>query len=149
MKSFLFKFKDSILTIVCTLLVLLWAYTAASKLADISEFKRQLANQTFGKATAAFLFLFIPISEITAALLLLFYKTRFAGLTLSFLLMLLFTGYIALVLLGYYDRTPCSCGGVLKVLEWQMHLWFNVFFLALSGLGIYLEGGVERVKRKG
>ncbi|SFH19429.1 MauE/DoxX family redox-associated membrane protein [Pedobacter insulae] len=138
MKSFLLDHKEQILIYTCTILVFLWIYTALSKLSDLTEFKKQLDNQTFGNSTATFLFWFIPISELTAAALLLFRKTRYAGLMLSTLLMFLFTGYIALVLLGFYERTPCSCGGVLKEMSWQMHLWFNIFFLLLSGLGIFL-----------
>ncbi len=133
------KFIPPILTGIVFLLILLWVYTATSKLVDLTEFKRQLANQTFGKSVAAILLWFVPISELFAALLLLFSKTRFAGLTVSFFLMLLFTGYITLVLSGFYDRVPCSCGGVLKQLGWQAHLWFNLFFLGISGLGVILE----------
>ena len=137
MKLELLKFKSPSLNFICTLLVFLWAYTAASKLIDVGEFKRQLANQTIGKAAAAFLLWFIPISEILTALLLLFHKTRLSGLLLSAMLMFLFTGYIGLVLLGYFERTPCSCGGVLKEMGWQLHFWFNIFFLAISCFGIY------------
>lgn len=133
------KFIPPILTGIVFLLILLWVYTATSKLVDLTEFKRQLANQTFGKSVAAILLWFVPISELFAALLLLFSKTRFAGFILSSFLMLLFTGYIALVLSGFYDRVPCSCGGVLKQLGWQAHFWFNLFFLSISALGIYLE----------
>ena len=137
MKLELLKFKSPSLNFICTLLVFLWVYTAASKLIDVGEFKRQLANQTIGKAAAAFLLWFIPISEILTALLLLFHKTRLSGLLLSAMLMFLFTGYIGLVLLGYFERTPCSCGGVLKEMGWQLHFWFNIFFLAISCFGIY------------
>lgn len=133
------KFIPPILTGIVFLLILLWVYTATSKLVDLTEFKRQLANQTFSESIAAILLFFVPISELVAALLLLFSKTRFAGLLLSFFLMLFFTGYIALVLLGYYDQVPCSCGGVLKQLGWQAHFWFNLFFLGISVLGIVLE----------
>lgn len=139
MKLKLLKFKAPVLISICTLLVLLWVYTAGSKLAGVAEFKRQLASQTLGKTAASFLLWFIPSSELLAALLLLFSKTRFAGLMLSAVLMLLFTGYIGLVLLGYYNRTPCSCGGVLKEMGWQIHFWFNLYFLAISGFGIWLS----------
>lgn len=138
MKLELLKFKAPLLTFICTLLILLWMYTAGSKLMDVGLFKFQLANQSLGKTTAAFLLWFIPISEILAALLLLSSKTRLAGLALSAGLMLLFTGYIGLVLLGYYGRTPCSCGGVLKEMGWHLHFWFNVYFLAISVLGVWL-----------
>ncbi|MGY0036285.1 MauE/DoxX family redox-associated membrane protein [Pedobacter sp. NJ-S-72] len=65
--------------------------------------------------------------------------SRLLGLILSALLMVLFTGYIALVLSGYYDHIPCSCGGVLNSLEWRTHLWFNVFFLVLAGVGLMFQ----------
>ncbi len=139
MKTELLKFKAPLLNFTCTLLVFLWVYTSASKLIDIAEFKRQLANQTFGKSTAALVLWLIPISEILAAFLLLFHKTRFAGLTLSAVLMLLFTGYIGLVVLGYYERVPCSCGGVLKEMGWDLHFWFNLYFLVISCFGLWLS----------
>lgn len=139
MKTTLLKFKAPLLHFICTLLVFLWAYTAGSKLIDITEFKHQLENQTLGKTAASFLLWFIPISEILAAFLLLFHKTRLAGLTLSTVLMLLFTGYIGLVLLGFYNRVPCSCGGVLKEMGWHLHFWFNFYFLGISSLGVWLS----------
>lgn len=138
--------KEIIISITCALLILLWAYTALSKLSDIQGFKNQLGNQTFGKTTSSLLLLFIPISELLATGLLIIRKTRLIGLVLSCILMLLFTGYITLVLFGYYDRVPCSCGGVLKNLGWQTHLWFNLFFLSLSLIGIYLQ--VRSIKPK-
>jgi putative oxidoreductase len=116
-----------LVTISC-LLILLWVYTATSKLTNFSKFERELANQTFSYTTAQILLWLIPTIELIAGFLLLFIKTRFAGLLLSCFLMVLFTGYIALVLLGYYDRVPCSCGGVLKQLGWQAHFWFNLCF---------------------
>lgn len=147
MKRELLKFKTPLLTVICTLLVLLFTYTAASKLADLAEFKRQLGNQTFSKTAAAYLLWLIPISEILAALMLLFNKTRLAGLILSTGLMFLFTTYIGLVLFGYYDKTPCSCGGVLREMGWHMHFWFNVCFLAIGGLGVWLaKSGKEKVE---
>lgn len=139
------KFTPSILTGIVFLLILLWVYTAASKLVDFSAFERELANQTFSRITAQILLWAIPTIELVAALLLLFGKTRFAGFILSSLLMLLFTGYIALVLAGYYDRVPCSCGGVLKQLGWQAHFWFNLFFLSISAVGVYLERRLKGV----
>lgn len=133
------KIHTYILPTIVLLFILLWSYTATSKLADLTDFKRQLTNQTFSKDTASILLWLIPISELLAAFLLLFKKSQYVGLIFSFLLMLLFTSYIALVLAGYYDRVPCSCGGVLKSLSWQAHLWFNLFFLGISFLGIVLE----------
>lgn len=133
------KRKELAITIIVALLVLLWSYTAASKLIDLKQFTQEIHNQTFSKNFSTLLLWFIPIAELLAAVLLLIQKTRLIGLILSAMLMFLFTGYISLVLLDYYDRTPCSCGGVLKQLGWQAHFYFNLFFLSLSLIGIYLH----------
>jgi hypothetical protein len=54
-------------------------------------------------------------------------------------LMSLFTIYTILVLSHFYDYVPCSCGGVIRRLTWPQHLFFNLFFVALSTLGIILQ----------
>jgi len=131
--------KNSTLTLklVCSLLILLWIYTVLSKLSEFEDFKRQLNNQVFGKKWTPVLLWAVPGIEITAAAMLLFQKTQRAGLILSAILMILFTGYIALVTMNIFNRVPCSCGGVLKGMGWNSHLIFNTVFLAISLFGIY------------
>ena len=125
------------LNLICSLLILLWVYTALSKLSDVQEFKNQLMYQSFGKELAMILLWAIPIAELLAAGLLLISSTRLLGLWLSSLLMAAFTIYIIMVLSGYYHQIPCSCGGVLKQLGWKSHLFFNLFFLTISSIGTY------------
>ncbi|WP_113652002.1 MauE/DoxX family redox-associated membrane protein [Pedobacter namyangjuensis] len=133
------KYNNYLLDSIVFLLVLLWAYTALSKLSNLNEFKLQIHYQNFSTPTAKMLLWFIPGIEISATGLLLFAKTRFSGLLLSSILMFAFTGYVGLVLVGFYDKVPCSCGGALSVLGWEAHLWFNLFFLSLSLLGTKLQ----------
>lgn len=128
-----------VLNIIVFLVVLLWSYTVASKLVDISTFKSQLYRQNFRPAFANLLLWLIPISEIIAILTLTISRTRFIGLLISLFLMLLFTGYILLVIYGYFDKVPCSCGGVLKVLSWKLHLWFNLFYVFIIAVGIRIS----------
>lgn len=121
----------------CTfLLVVLWCYTATSKLMTFTEFKRQLIAQHFSPDFTSALLWLVPLTELIAAFTLLFTKTRLFGLLLSLILMVLFTGYVGLTLMGYFDQRPCSCGGVLQQLGWTAHFWFNLFFLGSSILGI-------------
>lgn len=131
--------KELLILIISALLILLWTYTELSKLADLVEFKRQLTGQVFSRDLVQFLFWFIPSIEIFAAVLLLFKKTISIGLLLSSLLMFAFSAYIILILAGYYPRVPCSCGGVLKAMGWQTHLWFNLFFLSITIVGLILN----------
>ncbi|QDW23960.1 hypothetical protein FFJ24_003595 [Pedobacter sp. KBS0701] len=114
------------------LLVILWGTTAASKLGNLNEFKTELAKQVFPAPFSAFLLIAVPGSEVVAAALLAFNKTRLYGLIASLLLITAFTVYIALILAGYFSKVPCSCGGVLKTLGWRTHLIFNLVFTAIT-----------------
>lgn len=126
-----------VIQITSSLLIMLFVYTAVSKLIDIKQFERQMHSQAFSYGTAGILIWTIPELEILTSFLLVFDRTRLAGFYISALLLSIFTGYIILVLLHYYKHVPCSCGGVIKALGWKMHLVFNIFFLLLSVLGIY------------
>lgn len=135
------KYIDSntLLAGLTSILILLWIYTAFSKIIDYDEFKGQLTNQVFSKGFTKVLAFVLPALEILTGVLLLFHKSRLAGFVLSALLMGIFTAYIALVLSSYYNYTPCSCGGVLKSLSWKAHLYFNCLFLFIALLGSYLQ----------
>lgn len=127
------------------LLVLLFTYAAFSKLFTFSDFDQQLHNQSFPSWLADFLLYFLIPAEIITALLLCFKRTVIVGLLFSSVLLLAFTAYIALVLADYFDKTPCSCGGVLKWLGWKSHLIFNLVFTALTitSLTIHLKREVR------
>ena len=134
--------------IISFLLMLLFIYTAMSKLFDFNQFKGQMYNQTLPHSIATFLIWTLPEIEIITSLLLLFEATKVYGYYLSLALMLIFTGYIILVLINYFGRVPCSCGGVIKSLGWKMHLLFNVFFLLLSLVGIFITNRERRLVGK-
>lgn len=114
------------------LLIILWGTTAASKLGNLHEFKAALAKQVFSEKFAALLLIAVPAAELLAATLLAFSKTRLYGLIASLILITTFTLYIAMVLAGYFNKVPCSCGGVLKWLGWKAHLVFNLVFTAIT-----------------
>ncbi|MBT2560720.1 hypothetical protein J7E50_07725 [Pedobacter sp. ISL-68] len=127
------------------LLVLLFTYAAFSKLFTFSAFDQQLHNQSFPGWLADFLLYFLIPAEIITALLLCFKRTVVVGLLFSSVLLLAFTAYIALVLADYFNKVPCSCGGVLKWLGWKSHLIFNLVFTAftITSLTIYLKQEVS------
>ena len=124
--------KNKWVVILSSLLVLLFLYTGLVKLRDLQQFAGEMRNQVFPRTLVPYIIWILPSVEISVALLLLFDRTRFAGLLSSFVLMLLFTVYTALVLLHVFKRVPCSCGGVIRSLSWGQHLVFNLFFLAVS-----------------
>ncbi|REA63822.1 hypothetical protein DSL64_03735 [Dyadobacter luteus] len=132
------KRSHTVLQLTVCLLVILFFYTALSKLMDIGQFEKQLRNQVLpGWAVVPLLWL-IPISELIVTELLIFKKTRLAGLYGALIMMVVFTAYIGLVYLNVFNRVPCGCGGVIKNMGFGAHLVFNFFFLILSVVGIYM-----------
>jgi hypothetical protein len=132
---------------ITSLLIILWVYTAGSKLMDFPDFKNQLHLQHFSEITSKILIIALPATELITAVLL---ATKFQklGLKISLILLAIFTAYIILILSGYYIKTPCSCGGVLKFLGWRLHLLFNLFFLSINILALYLFTKKERRQEK-
>lgn len=130
--------RSTIRPLSANLLILLFAYAAVSKLADLHAFRGQLHNQPIPKTIADVLLIAIPLTEIAAIALLSVNRTVQKGLILSFVLLSVFTLYIGLALTHFWSRMPCSCGGVLSQMGWGTHFIFNLFFLILCGLALYL-----------
>ena len=120
------------------LLIILFSYTSVSKLITLQVFNSQLAMQPFPAWSIWPLTLLIPVSELAATALLLIKSTRLCGLYASATLMAGFTAYMGLVVAGFFSKTPCSCGGVLQQMGFEAHLLFNLFFLTISLIGIYI-----------
>lgn len=138
--------KDMLSKIMASLLIILFIYAGLSKLMDYSEFRFQLGRSPYVTGMAGFVAWFMPATEIVAALLLTFQRTRLIGFYLSFLLMLLFTGYIY-AMLHYSPFLPCSCGGVLSAMTWEQHFYFNIFFVLVSGAGaLFMSGERNSIK---
>ena len=131
--------------IVSSLLILLFVYTAVSKLLDYTSFKNVLSRSPIIGSKAAILALALPIIEGIVSVLLFFPRTRLWGFWSSAALMSVFTLYLA-YMINFTPKLPCSCGGVLKQMNWNQHLLFNIFFLVLSVTGLVLER--KRIKRK-
>jgi len=121
------------------LIILLFVYAAVSKLLNFSMFHDQLYNQSFSHHLADVLQYLVPFSELIASGLLLFRKSTLAGLGFSLVLLILFTGYIILVLLHWWNRESCPCGGILTGLGWPGHLIINVIFIFLNLIAISIK----------
>lgn len=132
MKNYSLKSKETIVETISVLLILLFVYSALSKLLEFQNFQVQLGQSPLLSAYTGFISYSVLAVEFIIALLLAIPKTRFIGLLSSFGLMLLFTVYIV-VILNYSSFVPCSCGGILEQLGWKEHLIFNIGFTILAG----------------
>ena len=123
--------------------VILFCYAAISKVLDFENFQLQISASPLLNGFSQFLPYTIIIVEVLIAGLLCYRKTRNIGLLGSFVLMLLFTGYIVLIL-STSNNLPCSCGGILEKMSWHQHLYFNIGCVILSVIGLSLNLGYSR-----
>lgn len=130
--------KQLAIEIIASLLVLLFLYASMTKMLNIKEFKNDMYRQPLPLWMSTYLVWILPALQLMIAANLLFKRTRRLGFYASLVLMLLFTGYIAAGLLHFFKWIPCSCAGVLKGMSWTAHLYFNIFFILLSLVGVFL-----------
>lgn len=130
--------EQFLIELIASLFILLFLYTGISKLNEHEEFQIVLSKSPLLATSASVLSWLLPIIEIVTSVLLFLPLTRRYGLATSMLMMALFTLYISYMLL-FTPSLPCSCGGVLKQMNWSQHLVFNIFFLLLSILALWLS----------
>jgi putative oxidoreductase len=138
------RLKDWLLEIFTYLLALLFFYTALSKIIDFKRFVWEIGNQPFEHWLRPILIYGLPTIELIVVYLLLNLKTRQQGFYLSSVLMFIFTIYVAMVTVNYYNRVPCSCAGVFHAMSWQQHLIFNIFFTIVAIIGIVLNSSKSK-----
>jgi putative oxidoreductase len=131
--------RKIIIEIISSLLILLFLYASVSKWLAFKTFIGEMNNQPFPNWMTPFLVWTIPILEVLIVVGLIFEKTRVQSLYASLFLMLAFTIYTVAILLHSFEYIPCSCGGVIRKLTWPQHLFFNLFFVGISLLGIILK----------
>jgi uncharacterized membrane protein YphA (DoxX/SURF4 family) len=124
--------------LICFSLVLLFIYAGVSKLLDYEMFNYELGKSPFITKYATGLSWALPVIEIIIALALAIKKFRIIALYGSLFLMVMFSLYIWAMMTYSYDL-PCSCGGILSKMGWVEHLWFNVAFVILTVVGIFLS----------
>lgn len=140
--------KRAIAEVITALFIILWIYTGLNKMLDAKTFVSQLGRSPFIQPLAGFIAIALPYGELLLAVLLICKRSRELALYLSYGLMLLFTGYVYLMLNYAYDL-PCSCGGIVSKLSWIEHLWFNIGFTLLAVFAILIESNVLFIlKRK-
>ena len=135
--KFYSKYKNILLEIICMLYILLFVYAAVSKFLVFDEFVIQIGQSPVLTAYAGWVAWVIPSIEILISLMLVIPRFRLPALYAAFTLMVMFTGYI-FIILNFSDHIPCSCGGVLEKLGWTEHLIFNIVFVVLAFIGIMI-----------
>lgn len=128
--------------IIAAVFILLFVYTATSKLLAHQTFIINLEKSPLVGSASSFLSWAVPTIEIVISILLFVPRFRKTGLLFSFSLMTLFTAYIGYMLITS-SHLPCSCGGVISKLSWQQHLWLNIFLTLLAATAMYLNNRLK------
>jgi len=135
--------RKLLVEVIAGLFILLFVYTALSKLLHFHAFQLVLSRLPLvGKASLAAALL-IPSVELLVAILLFLPLTRRFGLAATALLMILFALYVA-YMMASEPRLPCSCGGFLKSMSWPVHLAFNCAAAVAALMGWRLQAMEER-----
>ena len=90
--------KKTIVLVIATLYLLLFVYTASSKLMHLGVFRLRLERMPYIAPYAQWISWGVPFLELVVAGLLVFRGYRLIGLYASLALMFVFTGYIIAVL---------------------------------------------------
>lgn len=145
--SFSWLSKTTIVETISFLFLILFVYTAVSKLMDYSVFKEQIAESPILKPIASFIAWALPLAEFIVTLMLIIPRWRLMGLYASLSLMIAFTIYIGAIM-TFAKELPCSCGGIISLLSWKGHLIFNSIFILLAVTGLRLERQLRRKKHE-
>jgi len=141
-------FKKNVVDIICLLYILLFVYAAVSKILDFENFQVQLGQSPLLSVFASWIARLVPLIEILIAILLVIPKFQNIGLWASFSLMIMFSVYIFIVL-HYSSFVPCSCGGILEKMSWNIHLLFNITFVILAVVAILLNMRIKQTNTAG
>lgn len=134
------------LELIVLLCILLFVYTAISKLTTYTYTVAQLERAPLTADIAGFIGWAVPVCELLIAAMLCHRQWRLMGLYAFLGLMTLFTIYIVQTLF-FSEILPCGCGGAVNFLSWSEHLLFNIGFMLLAVAGIVLQYGFQK-KRK-
>lgn len=131
--------RNLIISIISTVLIMLWVYASLSKISEFSVFTAQLQRQPLPTWSISYFKWGLPIIELVVAFMVSIPGTRLKGFVLSSCLMISFTLYVAFALSGAFGDIPCSCAGIISGLHWKGHLIFNALFLIISLFGVHIQ----------
>lgn len=135
--------KINFLDVITFLFVVLFLYAAFGKLFEYDLFKAQIGKSPLITGFADTVAWMVPAVEIVVAIALIIPRLQQYGLIASFVLMFMFTSYIAFIL-TVSPYVPCSCGGILNDMGWTEHLIFNIGFTILAVVGIIVHNKQEK-----
>lgn len=123
--------KKYFIDVICFLVSVIFIYAGVSKLLDNNNFVLQLyKSPLLPEFVIIPISIFFPIIEIITGVFIFFKSYRRLALYTSLVLYTLFTTYL-IILNTFFIDIPCSCGGILGKMSYEIHIIFNLFFLII------------------
>ncbi len=136
--TFIRKNQATITTTIVFLCGVLFLYSALDKLANYDSFRVQVGKSPILTGYEGFFAWFVPAVENLIAGMMIVPRIRQVGLYAFFRLMLVFNGYIILLLLDD-PSVPCGCNALMEQLSLEAHIGMNLGFCAIAALGVRLS----------
>ncbi|WP_426477517.1 MauE/DoxX family redox-associated membrane protein [Chryseobacterium sp. CBSDS_008] len=131
------RIKNIISELVIFILILVWAYTFASKIFDFDTFDRQIQGAYLLSAGGSVLPYILQAVHIGIVTLLINKNWRKFGLIASLFVLTLYTAYL-IYILKFAPSIPCSCIAVFTSMNWNDQLYFNFIALAINIIGLIM-----------
>ncbi len=129
--------KNIISELIIFLLILVWAYTFASKILDFETFDRQIKGAYLLSAGGAILPYTLQAIHLAISILLISKNWRRTGLHTSLYVLTLYTAYL-IYILKFAPSIPCSCIAVMSGMNWTDQLYFNFVVLVINIIGLFI-----------
>ena len=142
------RIKNIISELIIFILILIWAYTFASKIFDFDTFNRQIKGAYLLSAGGNVLPYILQAGHLGIVILLLNKNWRKAGLLSSLMVLTIYTAYL-IYILKFAPSIPCSCIAVIRGMNWNDQLYFNFIALAINFIGLITFFSLKRAPHSG
>lgn len=137
------RIRNLIAETIIFLLILIWAYTFASKIFDFDTFNRQIKGAYLLSAGGSVLPYILQAIHLWIVILLINKNWRRLGLLTSLSVLIVYTGYL-IYILKFAPSIPCSCIAVFRGMNWNDQLYFNFIALAINIIGLITFFSLKR-----
>lgn len=135
--------RTFLVNFICAIFIAVFGYSAASELFSTNTLHKFIRKFKFLNSSVLILTSYIPVIELCISVLLLFSRTKLAGLIASAVFVTISTVYMVYLALST-AQSVCHCGFSLSRLNSVEQIWFNVLLLVLAAVAIFLTIRIKR-----
>lgn len=128
------------------ILLIVFAFAAITKLLEQEKFYTNLVNSPMLELPSLVIHILswlIPILEGVVVIGLIWKRFQIQAIYLIVILLITYIIYsLAILLVAPYS--PCSCGGVIALIDWTQHLYLQIGLLSLTLVEFYYHFKISK-----